>query len=123
MFALRCELVQAKQTRQLANKRTKQTMPLINVKLIEGVFTPKQKQDMIRKLTDTMVAIEGENMRPVTWVVVEEVQSGDWGVGGNLSPPRTSRRWRQALQKSDPKELSDSGRRPFADARAGLLTN
>ena len=58
-------------------------MPLLNVKLIDGVFTPKQKQEMIRKLTDTMVSIEGENMRQVTWVVIEEVKSGDWGVGGN----------------------------------------
>jgi 4-oxalocrotonate tautomerase len=57
-------------------------MPLLNVKLIEGVFTPKQKQEMIRKLTDTMVSIEGEHMRPVTWVVVEEVKSGEWGIGG-----------------------------------------
>jgi 4-oxalocrotonate tautomerase len=57
-------------------------MPLINVKLIEGVFTATQKQEMIRKLTDTMVSIEGENMRSVTWVVVEEVKSGEWGVGG-----------------------------------------
>jgi 4-oxalocrotonate tautomerase len=57
-------------------------MPLINVKLIEGVFTPTQKQEMIRKLTDTMVSIEGENMRSVTVVVVEEVKSGDWGIGG-----------------------------------------
>ena len=57
-------------------------MPLVNVKLIEGVFTPKQKQEMIRKLTDTMVSIEGESLRPVTWVVIEEVNSGDWGVGG-----------------------------------------
>jgi 4-oxalocrotonate tautomerase len=58
-------------------------MPLINVKLIEGVFTPKQKQEMIRKLTDAMVAIEGENMRPVTWVVIDEVASGEWGIAGN----------------------------------------
>jgi 4-oxalocrotonate tautomerase len=58
-------------------------MPLINVKLMEGVFTPKQKQEMIRKLTDTMVSIEGENMRPVTLVVLEEIQSGDWAVGGS----------------------------------------
>ena len=57
-------------------------MPLINVKLIHEVFTPSQKQAMIEKLTDAMVEIEGENMRPVTWVVVEEVQSGDWGIGG-----------------------------------------
>jgi 4-oxalocrotonate tautomerase len=58
-------------------------MPFLNVKLIEGVFTPKQKQEMIRKLTDTMVSIEGENMRPVTWVVIDEVKSGEWAVGGN----------------------------------------
>lgn len=58
-------------------------MPLVNVKVIEGVFTSEQKQEMIRKLTDTMVSIEGENLRPVTWVVVEEVKSGDWGIGGN----------------------------------------
>jgi 4-oxalocrotonate tautomerase len=38
---------------------------------------------MVRRLTDTMVEIEGENMRPVTWVVVEEVKSGDWGIAGN----------------------------------------
>jgi 4-oxalocrotonate tautomerase len=58
-------------------------MPFVNVKVIEGVFSPAQKQDMVRRLTDTMVEIEGENMRPVTWVVVEEVNSGDWGIGGN----------------------------------------
>jgi 4-oxalocrotonate tautomerase len=58
-------------------------MPFVNVKLIEGVFTPGQKQQIIRDLTEAMVAIEGENLRPVTWVVVEEVHSGDWGVAGN----------------------------------------
>jgi 4-oxalocrotonate tautomerase len=57
-------------------------MPLIQVKLIEGVFSDAQKQEMIRKLTDAMVSIEGEAMRPVTWVVVEEVKSGSWGIGG-----------------------------------------
>jgi 4-oxalocrotonate tautomerase len=51
--------------------------------VIEGVFSHAQKQEMIRKLTDTMVSIEGENMRPVTWVVIEEVKSGEWGIGGN----------------------------------------
>jgi 4-oxalocrotonate tautomerase len=59
------------------------TMPLVNVKLIEGVFNESQKRDMIRRLTDTMVEIEGEALRSVTWVVVEEVKSGDWGIAGN----------------------------------------
>jgi 4-oxalocrotonate tautomerase len=58
-------------------------MPLIQVKVIEGVFTPEQKKQMITKLTDAMVTIEGENMRPVTWVVIEDVRSGEWGIGGN----------------------------------------
>lgn len=57
-------------------------MPFVNVKLIEGVFDDDQKGEMIEKLTNAMVEIEGENMRGVTWVVVEEVKSGDWGIGG-----------------------------------------
>jgi 4-oxalocrotonate tautomerase len=58
-------------------------MPLIQVKLIENVFNADQKREIIERLTDTMVEIEGENMRSVTWVTVEEVASGDWGIGGN----------------------------------------
>lgn len=57
-------------------------MPLINVKIIEGVFDADQKRQIVERLTDAMVGIEGENMRPVTWCVVEEVRSGDWGIGG-----------------------------------------
>ncbi len=57
-------------------------MPYIDVKLIEGVFDANQKQEMITKLTETMVDIEGEALRPFTLVTVEEVRSGDWGVGG-----------------------------------------
>ena len=57
-------------------------MPLIQVKLIHEVFTPEKKKEIISKLTETMVAIEGENLRPVTWVIIEEVRSGDWGIGG-----------------------------------------
>jgi 4-oxalocrotonate tautomerase len=57
-------------------------MPLIQVRVIEGVFTEAQKRQIVHKLTDAMVSIEGENMRSVTWVVIEEVKSGDWGIGG-----------------------------------------
>jgi 4-oxalocrotonate tautomerase len=57
-------------------------MPLIQVKLIENVFTSRQKEDMVKKLSDAMVSIEGENLRPVTWVIIEEVKSGEWGIGG-----------------------------------------
>ncbi len=57
-------------------------MPFVNVKVIEGVFSESQKKEMVKKLTDTMVSIEGENMRRVTWVVIDEVKSGNWGIGG-----------------------------------------
>ena len=57
-------------------------MPMIEVHLIENVFTPAQKREMIAKLTDAMVAIEGEAMRGVTWVKLHDVKSGDWAIGG-----------------------------------------
>jgi 4-oxalocrotonate tautomerase len=57
-------------------------MPYINVKVIEGVFTPEQKRQIAEQLTDTMVGIEGENMREVTMVVIDETKSGDWAIGG-----------------------------------------
>ncbi|MGB0094588.1 MAG: 4-oxalocrotonate tautomerase family protein [Solirubrobacteraceae bacterium] len=57
-------------------------MRFIQVKLIEGVFTALQKQEIVERLTNAMVEIEGENMRQVTWCVIEEVASGDWGIGG-----------------------------------------
>jgi 4-oxalocrotonate tautomerase len=57
-------------------------MPLIQVKIIEGVFSEAQRREMVQKLTDAMVSIEGENLRPVTWVLVEEVTSGSGGIAG-----------------------------------------
>jgi 4-oxalocrotonate tautomerase len=57
-------------------------MPLVNVKVIEGVFSDSQKRELVEKLTDAIVSIEGENMRKVTWVMIEEVKSGDLGIGG-----------------------------------------
>jgi 4-oxalocrotonate tautomerase len=58
-------------------------MPLVDIQLIKGVFTPDQKRLMIEKVTDAMLAVEGENMRPVTWVRVQEIASGEWAIGGN----------------------------------------
>ena len=80
-------------------------MPLVNVKVIEGVFSKEQKRQMIARLTDTMVAIEGEAMRGVTWVVVEEIQSGDWGIGG------------QALRTEDVQALQAQNAEPALASR------
>jgi 4-oxalocrotonate tautomerase len=57
-------------------------MPLVRISMIEEVFTPAQKRQIIENVTNAMVAVEGERMRGVTWVVLDEVKSGDWGIGG-----------------------------------------
>ena len=57
-------------------------MPFVQVKVIEGVFGPEEKANIVKAVTDAMVSVEGEAMRGVTWVTVEEVASGSWGIGG-----------------------------------------
>lgn len=57
-------------------------MPLATIKVIEGVFTADEKQRMIERVTEAMVSVEGENLRDKTLVLLEEVRSGDWGIGG-----------------------------------------
>jgi len=71
-------------------------MPFVNVKLIKGVFDENQKQEMLSRITEAMVDIEGEAMRPVTWVTIEEVNSGEWSIGG------------KALTTQDVKDLQAS---------------
>ena len=50
--------------------------------MLEDPLTPKQRQEMLTKLTDRMVSIEGENMRPVRAVVLGGTNSSDRGLGG-----------------------------------------
>lgn len=59
-------------------------MPLVTIDLIKDVFTPDQKAEMIGKVTDAMVELEGEALRGVTWVRIVEIEEGDWGIGGQL---------------------------------------
>ena len=57
-------------------------MPLVTIDVIENVFTPDQKEALIDKVTEAMVEVEGEAMRPVTWVRIKEFGGGDWAIGG-----------------------------------------
>jgi 4-oxalocrotonate tautomerase len=57
-------------------------MPLVDIQLIKGVFDDGQKRAMIERVTDAMVSVEGEVMRGVTWVRVQEIASGEWAIGG-----------------------------------------
>ncbi len=57
-------------------------MPLVTIDVIKDVFTPEQKKQLIANVTEAMIAVEGENMRPVTWVRIQEFEGGDWAIGG-----------------------------------------
>lgn len=57
-------------------------MPLVTIDVIKDAFTPKQKRELIDKVTKAMIEVEGENMRPVTWVRIKEFEGGDWAIGG-----------------------------------------
>ncbi len=57
-------------------------MPLVTIDVIKDVFTPEQKRDLIAKVTDAMIEVEGEKMRGVTWVRIQEFEGGDWAIGG-----------------------------------------
>jgi len=58
-------------------------MPLVDIHIIRDVFTPGQKHALIEKVTEAMIAVEGENMRGVTWVKINEIESGNWAIGGD----------------------------------------
>jgi 4-oxalocrotonate tautomerase len=59
-------------------------MPFVNVKVIEGVLSDAEKNEVIQGVTDAMVAVKGENFRELVSVVVTEVKSGSWAVGGRV---------------------------------------
>jgi 4-oxalocrotonate tautomerase len=55
---------------------------MVTIDVIKDVFSPQQKQDLIAKVTEAMIAVEGENMRGVTTVRIQEFEGGDWAIGG-----------------------------------------
>ena len=57
-------------------------MPLVTIDVIKDVFTPEQKEQLIDQVTRAMIEVEGENMRAVTWVRMQEFEGGDWAIGG-----------------------------------------
>lgn len=62
-------------------------MPLVQIKGVGGYLTLEEKQALISRVTDAVLSVEGEGLRDVTWVTIEDVDSGAWGVGGNPVTP------------------------------------
>lgn len=57
-------------------------MPLINVQLVEKSYDRKEKDSLIKGLTEAVVQVKGEAVRPHVTVTLHEVKSGDWATGG-----------------------------------------
>lgn len=57
-------------------------MPLVTIDVIKDVFTPTQKRQLIERVTEAMITVEGEALRGLTWVRVQEFEQGDWAIGG-----------------------------------------
>ena len=58
-------------------------MPLVQVDVFENELSQEQSRDLIKKITDAVTDVTSEKLRDVTWVIVNEVKDGHWGVGGN----------------------------------------
>jgi 4-oxalocrotonate tautomerase len=67
-------------------------MPFIDIRVIEGVFTPEEQRELVERVSDAVIAVEGEGLRPSTHTVITETPSGAWAIGG------------QALTAEDVKE-------------------
>ena len=62
-------------------------MPLVNIKVMKGSLSEEKKQEMILRVTEIVAEIEArpqpkEKLQPHTWCVIEEVDFGNWGIGG-----------------------------------------
>jgi 4-oxalocrotonate tautomerase len=57
-------------------------MRLVQVKVVEGALSADQKRQIVEGVTEVLVAVEGESLRGTTWVIVDEVAIGNWGVDG-----------------------------------------
>jgi 4-oxalocrotonate tautomerase len=57
-------------------------MPFIDIKVIEGVFTPEEQRELVERVSEAVISVEGEALRPVTHTVVTETPSGSWAIGG-----------------------------------------
>ena len=59
-------------------------MPFIEVRAIKGVFSTEEKSQMIEEITSVFARMKGDEFAAGTWVVVSELDDGNWGEGGSV---------------------------------------
>ena len=62
-------------------------MPYVNIRITREGATPEQKAALIRGATQLLVDVLGKNPQ-TTVVVIDEVDTDNWGVGGETITAR-----------------------------------
>jgi len=57
-------------------------MPFVEVKSIRGVFSTEEKAQIIKEVTSVFARMKGDGFAAGTWVVINELDDGNWGEGG-----------------------------------------
>ncbi len=65
-------------------------MPYVNIKITREGATQQQKAELIRGATQLLVDVLGKNPN-TTVVVIDEVETDNWGIGGELVTVRRQR--------------------------------
>ena len=58
-------------------------MPFVEIKVFENELSTEQSKALIEKVTNAVTEVTSDKLRGVTWVVINEIKSGNWGGGGN----------------------------------------
>ena len=58
-------------------------MPYINCRVMEGVLSEDQKAEIAEQITETFASVVGEPVRGLTWVVIDDMTSGQFTIGGH----------------------------------------
>ncbi len=58
-------------------------MPYVNIKITDEQVTKEQKAELVRRTTEMLVDVLGKNPQ-TTHIVIDEVNTDNWGFGGEL---------------------------------------
>lgn len=62
-------------------------MPYVNIKITKEVVTKEQKYLLVKGVTELLATILGKNPA-TTIIVIDEVDTDNWGIGGELVTDR-----------------------------------
>ncbi|MBI5321994.1 tautomerase family protein [Bradyrhizobium sp.] len=65
-------------------------MPYVSISTARGILDVEQKQQLLQRITDLMVEIEGQGnpeFRKLVWVKIEEEDPSHWSLGGLTASP------------------------------------